>query len=76
MTLEDGHFRTDGKSIEPCCYVCKKHIPEMFFATSIFDPNKRRLYIPWSNIVQYFDREITECPWCGAKLEDMNKESD
>lgn len=77
MTIEDGHFRTDGKEIEPCCRICKKYVPTMFFRVPITSVKQEKcLFILWSNVVQSFDKNLTECPWCGAKLEYVEKLED
>lgn len=70
MTIEDGRFRTDGKTIEPCCIDMK------FFICSKISPNPYddSTTDPTYYIHELFNRNApilvgSYCPFCGKKLE-------
>ena len=71
MTIEDRHFRTDGKTIEPCC---NKMYSSMEYEEIVADSPYDYCYFTRTvgratrrdNICKY-------CPWCGAKLEYVEK---
>ena len=73
MTIEDGHFRTDGEKIEPCCEECAN---DLTFGFNEYD-NKLVLRVKC-----YTDEGLESetdicyvryCPCCGAKLEYVDK---
>ena len=71
MTIEDGHFRTDGETIEPCCESQKWMIDNtlyfrLMYCGRIVVPNRKYFL---ENIPK---RKMT-CQYCGAKLEYVDK---
>ena len=68
MTIKNGHFKTDGKNFEPCCYSCKNGIETN---TIVTDEDAYALHC--ENGDCYVVRCAKYCMWCGAKLEYVNK---
>ena len=73
MSIQDGHFRTDGERIEPCC---KRMDNEIEYRESIVLNRDGTYNIYCDDAGVDVLSHVTFCPFCGAKLEDMNKESD
>jgi hypothetical protein len=73
MTIEDGHFRTNGKTIEPCC------VDMRFFIHARISPNEYDgTSVPTYDIHEALNRNApilagSYCPSCGAKLEYVKK---
>lgn len=70
MTIVDGRFRTDGKTIEPCCMDMK------FFIHAKISPNPYdgSTTDPSYDVHEPFNRNApilagSFCPCCGTKLE-------
>ena len=66
MTIENGHFRSDGKTIEPCCVILKYEINCHF---KIRPQNKDEFRIWLIDDINTPIFKIRCCPFCGAKLE-------
>ena len=66
MTTEDGHFRTDGKTIEPCCIAM-----DSFACTELLNGYNgwKILWYPTRSKDSLKEVLIRACPFCGAKLE-------
>ena len=70
MTIEDKHFRTDGKEVEVCCDRVYGAIMDEYV---YIDTDYEKLE------VQYYDEQsdllyvLKNCPFCGAKLEYVEK---
>jgi len=75
MTIEDGHFRTDGKTIEPCCVDMESM--EIFGWQGVDDwPNRYFTFIDGKPYLWMSDGDcypLRSCPCCGAKLEYVKK---
>jgi len=72
MSLIDDHFRTDGKRIEPCCIAMNS------FACTELRNDFRVWRIFWNPTTsKNKDRmrgvPIHACPFCGSKLEYVDK---
>ena len=66
MTTEDGHFRTDSKTLEPCC---KRMDREIEYRESIILNQDETYNIYCDDAGVYVMSHVTFCPFCGAKLE-------
>ena len=66
MTIEDGHFRTDGKTIEACC---KRMDRETEYMESIVLNRDETYNIYCNDAGVNVLSHVTFCPFCGAKLE-------
>ena len=78
MTIEDGHFRTDGEKIEPCCKIMKSTIDDEDISfTPMNCQSHWELFGVDSQTPAYLIHGIlkhgTICFWCGAKLEYVDK---
>ena len=76
MTIEDGHFRTDGCDLEPCCWECDMYVNGNGSDEGVWIPSLNgtkdtyfvKIWIQQPGIVTERDY-ISFCPFCGAKLE-------
>jgi len=66
MTIEDGHFRTDGKTIEACCGECRLMINE----GDVHCEHDGKVMIEFRFGLTF---EPYVCPICGSKLEYVDK---
>lgn len=60
MTLQDKRFRTDGKTIEPCC----KKMQKAFVKVEKYPSG---WYVYFDTTRYYYC--LSYCKFCGAKLE-------
>jgi len=77
MTIEDKHFRTDGKTIEPCCVDMESMC--VFGCQGIEDwPTRYFTFHDGQLFLWMSDGDCypcNHCPSCGAKLEHVEKVS-
>lgn len=64
MSIEDGHFRTDRKTLEPCCEDCARLIRE--------HPAKARHIMELAVGMQGLPMGVG-CKFCGATLEIVDR---
>ena len=77
MTIEDGHFRTDGETIEPCCEGMKNSLDESINDDLFYYDKENSTYNIYGS--EHNDHsgiiisDAEYCPFCGAKLEYVDK---